>query len=85
MVVAEFFVMRKYRRQGVGEQVATLIFDMFPGKWEIQETTKNLSAQAFWRKVIGRYTGGRFGEIFLNDDRWHGPVQSFDNSDRDQT
>ena len=30
--VAEFFIMRKYRRQGVGQTVACRVFDMFPGK-----------------------------------------------------
>ena len=72
-----FFVMRKYRRQGVGEHVACMLFDRFPGRWEIDQLRDNLPAQAFWRRVIGRYTDGDFREIVLDDDRWRGPVQLF--------
>jgi predicted acetyltransferase len=75
--MAEFFVMRKYRRRGVGEYVATQLFDRFPGRWEVGQMTENTAAQAFWRTVIGRYTAGRYQEIDLDDDRWQGPVQTF--------
>ena len=67
MAIAEFFIMRKYRRRGVGEQVATRVFDLFPGKWEVQQTEQNAGGRAFWRKVIGRYTAGRFEETLLTD------------------
>lgn len=55
--IGEFFVMRKYRRRGVGRQVATRLFDMFPSRWEVREVATNVPAQAFWRDVIGEYTG----------------------------
>ncbi len=76
----EFFIMRKYRHRGVGETVATRIFDMFPGRWEVREEAENVPAQHFWRKVIDRYTGGRYEEKVVNDDRWKGPAQFFDSS-----
>ena len=72
--MAEFFIMRKYRRRGVGELVATRIFDQFPGRWDVSEIAQNVGAQAFWRRVIGRYTGGRFEERTVNGR----PVQFFD-------
>lgn len=78
--VAEFFIMRKYRRQGVGKAAAFCIFDQFRGKWEVQEMEANLPAQHFWRKVIAEYTGGRYQEVNLNNKSWQGPVQYFDNS-----
>jgi len=34
-LLSQFFVMRKYRRRGVGEQVARSLFDQFPGRWEV--------------------------------------------------
>lgn len=76
--IAEFFIMRKYRRKGVGKTVAFHVFDQFRGKWEVQEMEANIPAQRFWRKVIGEYTGGRYREISLNNDLWKGPVQHFD-------
>ncbi len=77
----EFFVMRKYRRQRVGYEAATRLFDMFPGRWEVRELAPNTAAQAFWRNVIGEYTGGRYEERVAEGERWHGPVQSFDTTD----
>ncbi len=74
----EFFVLRTDQRRGVGEQAACLIFDQFPGHWEVAELAENAGARAFWLRVIGRYTGGHWRELTLDNARWHGPVQSFD-------
>ncbi|MFN6463094.1 MAG: GNAT family N-acetyltransferase [Nostoc sp. DedVER02] len=85
MSIAEFFILKRYRNQGIGEQVATQIFDQFPGNWEVRQTAFNLNAQTFWTKVISQYTNGAFDEVFLNDDRWHGPIKTFNNSDKQLT
>lgn len=78
--MTEFFVMRKYRRHGVGGQAARRLFDMFPGRWEVRQEAANVAAQAFWRDAIGRYTGGEYEERVVDDDLWKGPVQTFDGS-----
>lgn len=78
--VAELFVLQRYRRAGVGEHAARWLFDRFPGRWEVRQKVENARAIAFWRRVIDRYTGGRFDEEVLADERWRGPVQRFDNS-----
>ena len=80
--MVEFFIMRKYRRRGVGGETATRLFDLFPGRWEVRQIAANAPAQAFWRKVIGVYTGGRFEERFVEDEQWRGPYQSFDTRER---
>jgi len=82
MDIVEFFVMRKYRRHGAGEAMVQAIFDRFPGRWEVREIAANLPAQAFWRTIISRYTGGHFEERAWDDDRWRGSVQFFDSRDR---
>src|SRR5690349_18686098 len=46
--MAEFFIMRKYRRQGIGANVAMHLFDRFPGQWEVRQSARNDQAQAFW-------------------------------------
>ncbi len=51
--VAEFFILRRYRRQGIGKQVAGYIFDQFRGKWEVREIEANQDARHFWQGVIG--------------------------------
>ena len=76
-VMAEFFVMRKYRHLGVGEHVACWLFDHHPGAWQVSQITENQAAVTFWRKVIARYTQGNFEEFLLDNKHWHGPVQAF--------
>lgn len=76
-VLAEFFIMRKYRHQGVGEYVARFIFDRYPGNWQVSQINENSPATVFWRKVISRYTNGHFQEQLLENEHWHGPVQTF--------
>lgn len=80
--VSEFFVLRRFRRQGVGERAATLLFDLAPGPWELSQMPSNVVAQEFWRAVIGRYTGGKFADF---DDAhehfgypWKGRIQRFE-------
>ncbi len=60
--MSEFFILRKYRRQGVGEAVARQLFDQFPGQWSVAQMDRNVAAQRFWRAIIDRYTGGAFAE-----------------------
>ncbi|WP_200411173.1 GNAT family N-acetyltransferase [Virgibacillus salexigens] len=72
--MAEFFVMKKYRKDGVGRKTAFYLFNSFPGKWEVAEMEENVPAQKFWRKIISEYTRGNYKEIQKND--WEGPVQT---------
>ena len=58
--IAEFFVMKKYRHKGVGKVASMMIFDMFPGGWEIAQWANNLPAQNFWKQVISEYTNKKY-------------------------
>jgi len=69
-LVQEFFILRKYRRRGVGRDVATRLFDRFPGMWKVQQIVQNSPAVAFWREVIRGYTKGHFDESTERDPRW---------------
>jgi len=62
MHMAEFFIVRKYRRHGVGEVAARQIFDRFPGRWVVTERDRNEAGQGFWRAVIRRYSGDTLTE-----------------------
>jgi predicted acetyltransferase len=57
--MTEFFVLRTYRRRGVGTRVARALFDRFPGWWELAVLTWNVGARPFWRRVIQRAARGR--------------------------
>lgn len=60
--LSEFFVREPFRRLGVGREAAQLIFTRFAGQWVVVEQTRNTGAVQFWRRVIARYTHGRFEE-----------------------
>jgi predicted acetyltransferase len=60
--MGEFFVLRKYRRSGLGRQLASGLFERFAGTWEVRELPSNTAAQTFWRRIIDDYTHGAFTE-----------------------
>ena len=60
--IAEFFVLRRYRRRGVGTRVAETLFARYPGRWEVGELVWNVPAQHFWRPLIARCAAGEIVE-----------------------
>ncbi|MBV8342868.1 MAG: GNAT family N-acetyltransferase [Gammaproteobacteria bacterium] len=64
--MAEFFVTRTRRRLGIGQLAVQLILSRFAGRWEITEYLRNAEAVNFWRRVVARYTQGRYQERIVN-------------------
>ena len=60
--IVEFFIMKRYRRAGLGNLVAKDIFTMHKGNWTVHQIINNLPAQLFWQKTINEYTGGKYTE-----------------------
>ena len=56
--VAEFFVLRRYRRSGVGRRAAVLLWNRFPGQWTVRASEGNPGALRFWTGVIAEHTDG---------------------------
>ena len=78
--IAEFFVMRKYRKKGVGKSVAIQVFDRFPGMWEIIQHGENEPSKEFWASVIRSYTHGNYRQERAKTEWWEGQALIFDNS-----
>lgn len=57
MDVAEFFVLRRYRRSGVGRRAAEVLWHRFPGRWTVRVAAQNRNALAFWRGVVADAAG----------------------------
>lgn len=55
--LSQFFVMRKYRRSGLGMRAAKLVFATKPGRWGLHQLANNIPAQKFWDHVIVDLTG----------------------------
>jgi len=51
--VAEFFVLRPYRRLGVGRRAAWLLWDRLPGPWTVRVAEANREGLAFWADAVG--------------------------------
>jgi predicted acetyltransferase len=55
--MAEFFVIRRYRRLGIGTRLAHEIWRRFPGLWEVRVMEANHAACIFWGKAIAAFVG----------------------------
>ena len=67
--MAEFFILRKYRRQRVGRTAACLVLAEFAGDWQVRQLWSNPPATTFWRSILPyQYVDSS------NDD---GPIQLF--------
>lgn len=76
--VAEFFVVRKHRRRGVGIAAAHALFGTAWGVWEAAVVRRNAGALAFWRQAAASYPGVRdIVEEDHDDAMWNGAVLRF--------
>ncbi len=55
--IAEFLVLPRFRRNGVGSEVAKRCFAIYPGNWEVGPADGSDSAYKFWKAVIDEVTG----------------------------
>jgi len=56
--VAEFFVLKTFRRSGVGARAAHLLWARLPGHWIVRVAVQNESAVQFWRHAVRSYAQG---------------------------
>jgi len=75
--VGEFFVLRKYRRVGVGSDAARILFERWPGRWEVAVARYNKPALSFWRKAIRAAVGNAVEEHAGDFERQVGTVLRF--------
>ena len=69
--VAEFFVLRGYRRRGIGTQIAHYVWRQFPGLWEVRVMESNIVALDFWAHAISMLTGQAIQPVRVQKDgRW---------------
>ena len=73
----QFFILKKYRRGGVGRHLARRVLVSLPGRWEVGQMPENRAAQAFWRSVVAGCTENEFEERTISVGWWQGVVQCF--------
>ena len=67
--ISEFFVMKKYRRMGVGKYAVKYIVNKYRGKWQIGYNPNNNTGKIFWNTVVKEITNEKY-EI-INDNKTH--------------
>lgn len=50
--MGQFFVLRKYKGQGIGKRALELVVKAHPGRWQIRVLKENVGAQRFWQSAI---------------------------------
>ena len=70
--MAEFFVLRGYRRRGTGTRIAHEVWRRFPGQWEVRVMQANVSAHQFWQQAISAFTDNavRSSSFEKNGETW---------------
>ena len=67
--MAEFFVLRSHRRDGIGAFAARAVFSMPAGPWQVEHAARNAPAAAFWKRMIEEAAIGRIDCDSLADGR----------------
>jgi len=60
--VHEFFIVRRYRRHGFGQNLASFLWNQHPGPWLVRVLEANAPAILFWRTAISRHSDSRYTE-----------------------
>ena len=80
--MAEFFIVRGYRRLGIGTKVVHEVLEKFPGKWEVRVIDRNQRAMKFWGRAISEFLGKDVDSVPSDKggQGWH--IFSFDSKRR---
>jgi len=66
--LAEFFIMKRYRRKGLGREAAHQTFNLMDGLWQVNTPTNNTPARQFWEQTIQIYTKDNYTTITRDDE-----------------
>lgn len=75
--MAEFFVARKFRGQGVAAEAVRLILLARPGRWEIAVAGRNAPAKRFWPRAIEAAGVSELSALQGDGASWTGPIWRF--------
>ena len=80
--IAEFFVLRRHRRSGVGRRAAFLLWDRLAARWIVRVSEGNQKGLRFWANVIAEYTSGTAVETLRSGSPHAWRVFSFNSANR---
>ena len=75
--MGEYFIVRTFRRAGVGAQAAIDLINMHAGQWEIAVGLRNLPALKFWPRVVAAANASGVETLQGDGEVWSGPITRF--------
>lgn len=76
--VAEFFIGRPFRRNGVATRAFHKLLRLHPGSWEVAVAARNAPALSFWSRAIPTAPNVRdVRETNGDGEHWTGPIWCF--------
>jgi predicted acetyltransferase len=60
--LAEYFILRRLRRLGVGREAAIQLWNLLPGSWTVKVLKSNPGGYRFWKKALSQYKKQGFAE-----------------------
>lgn len=64
----EFFVVRRHRREGIGQEFAEHVWRLHPGPWLVRVYAANEPALPFWRAAVSGFTEDEYVEATRRKD-----------------
>jgi predicted acetyltransferase len=83
--MAEFFVTRGYRRQGIGTHIAQIVWKRFPGRWEVRVMESNVSGRDFWAHAIAKFAGEAVHPVRIEKDGGYWDFFAFESAPKSTT
>jgi predicted acetyltransferase len=76
--MAEFFVVRGYRRRGIGTEIAHQVWARFRGSWEVRVMHSNRHAREFWQRAISAFNRAPVHPVSVEKGGAHWDLFSFE-------
>lgn len=73
--VSEFFILKLYRKQGLGEMTFQALLEMHKGVWTIKPAAFSKEANAFWETIINKHIDSAINTNYINNN----PIYTFSN------
>ncbi|CAM4049556.1 hypothetical protein VA7868_01245 [Vibrio aerogenes CECT 7868] len=58
--IDQYFILRKFKKQGIGKEALKQVLHLYPGKWQIRVLKENTGAFKFWLSAVSEIVGQKY-------------------------
>lgn len=62
--ISEIFVLNNYKRNKIGKEAVTKVFNLYRGNWTIKAVPNSIIAESFWKNIVKEYTNNNYIEEY---------------------